>query len=219
MLAPNVIFDLDGTLVDSLPGIAFSAIHALNECGMPAPECHIRPLIGPPIRSILSVLAGDPAAEKLDALEQAFRRSYDSEGWTRTVLYDGARELLTALAASGRRSFLVTNKPQNPTARILDHFGLRRYFTAIVSRDSASPSFPCKAAMLQFVLDRHGLQNSDCVLVGDTEEDCSAGEQAGVPVIIVSHGYGDFPSDTPHTPAALVGSLTELLSSFPMVGV
>jgi phosphoglycolate phosphatase len=214
----NVFFDLDGTLVDSLPGIESSAAQALAECGYAARSQDLGRLIGPPIRSILRTLSGETVDARLDALERAFRASYDSSGWERTVLYDGARESLEALRTSGARLFLVTNKPRLPTERILRQFGLRAEFMDCISRDSASPAFASKAAMLCFAMERHGLRPESCVLVGDTDEDCDAASQAGIPVIVVTHGYGELSARNGAIVAGRVHRLEELMSVFNDLG-
>jgi phosphoglycolate phosphatase len=75
------LFDLDGTLVDSLPGIAFSVDAAIAESGLPVRRTDLRPLIGPPIREIFRQLLPQADALHLSSLEAAFRTSYDTGGW------------------------------------------------------------------------------------------------------------------------------------------
>jgi phosphoglycolate phosphatase len=73
-----LLFDLDGTILDSLPGISYSVQQAFDVCGLPLPDCQLRSMIGPPIRTILSLAGQVTNTAVLDALEQAFRRIYDS---------------------------------------------------------------------------------------------------------------------------------------------
>jgi len=214
MDAPVVLFDLDGTLVDSLPGIEFSVDSCLAECGAPRRARALRPLIGPPIRAILQELMPGADGQQLSLLEQAFRQSYDSGGWRKTVLHEGALETLNKLRTAGVDLFLVTNKPQLPTRQILNMFGLADLFTDMVCRDTKTPPFQSKAEMLQHVVLAHGLDPGACVYVGDSLEDFHAATQAGVPVALVAHGYGSLPSGL--VGGTILHQLNDLLS---MVGI
>jgi phosphoglycolate phosphatase len=182
----HVVFDLDGTLVDSLPGIQT----ALAEAGIPVRRRDLKALIGPPIRQILAELSGLAGGPALDRLERAFRASYDSAGWRRTVCQRGAATMLRGLATGGMSLWLVTNKPAVATGRILGQLGLAGFFTETVCRDSRVPAFESKAAMLLDLLCRRGLRPAETLMVGDTLEDARAAEAAGIDCDLVSHGYG-----------------------------
>jgi phosphoglycolate phosphatase len=185
----NVIFDLDGTLVDSLPGIARSVEAALSSCGLPQLARDLKPLIGPPIRAILSTVSGVTKPELLNDLEQAFRLSYDSGGWRGTVCQKGAADLLRQLLASGIGLWVVTNKPADATRKILKELKLAGFFREAASLDSRIPMFRSKAHVLADLLHRRSLDASTCLMVGDTLEDCEAAAAAGISCAIVSHGY------------------------------
>lgn len=190
MDAPVVLFDLDGTLVDSLPGIEFSVDSCLAECNAPRRKRDLRVLIGPPIRAILQELVPGTDHSQLLLLEQSFRKFYDAEGWRKTVLHEGALETLNKLRMAGFRLFLVTNKPQLPTRQILNMFSLTDLFTDAVCRDTQTPPFQSKAEMLQYVVSAHGLDPAECLYVGDSLEDFRAAAETGIPVTLVAHGYG-----------------------------
>ncbi len=185
-----VLFDLDGTLVDSLPGIEFSVDCAFAECQMPPRERELRSLIGPPIRTIFSQLLSHADEQQLTKLESAFRVSYDSIGWRKTVLHDNAGGALGAVRDAGLPLFLVTNKPQAATHRILGAFDIDHLFTAVLCRDSRTPSFQSKAEMLGELVAAHSLEPATCMYIGDSREDYQAGKEAGIPTAIVAHGYG-----------------------------
>ncbi|MGA2115546.1 MAG: HAD hydrolase-like protein [Bryobacteraceae bacterium] len=190
----HAIFDLDGTLVDSLPGIEWSIQAALARCGLP-PLCRdLRPLIGPPIRRILAAVSGVREPERLDRLEYAFRSSYDSGGWRRTRLRAGAAELLEQLRDGGIGLWVVTNKPALATRRILGEWKLAGLFEEIRCRDSRTPPFRSKAETLRELLERRELTPSACLMIGDTAEDCDAAMAAGIDCAVVADGYG---ADTP----------------------
>jgi phosphoglycolate phosphatase len=189
----HIIFDLDGTLIDSLPGIEWSAREALAACGAGPLLCDLGPLLGPPIRTILAQATGIDAPHRLDAMERAFRNSYDTEGWRQTVCFPGARETLEQLSAAGASLWAATNKNRLATGKILSRLGIRRFFREVACRDSQIPAFSSKADMLIDLVDRRGLELSECLMVGDTREDAAAARAAGMQCVILSHGYGGAP--------------------------
>ena len=181
------IFDLDGTLVDSVPGIAWSIDSAFAECGLPTPACNLGQLIGPPIRQILARIAGTSNPAFLDRLEQAFRRNYDSEGWRKTMCFKCVPDLLAQLMARGAELFLVTNKPAPVTGKILRELRLAGFFREVACRGSESS----KAEVLAGLLERRGLDPRDGLMVGDTREDSTAAAAAGMACRIVSPNHSE----------------------------
>ena len=185
-----VIFDFDGTLVDSLPGIEFSVKAAFFSCGISVPVVDLRRMIGPPIRTILSRAAQTNDPEAIANLESAFRTSYDSEGWRRTLCYPGTEAALSVLQSAGIRLFIVTNKPRHISLRTLELLRLAHFFECLVTRDSRSPQYGDKREMIEFVLHSSALSAQNCMLVGDTEEDADAAASCKMRFAHVSHGYG-----------------------------
>lgn len=210
MQTRSVLFDLDGTLVDSLPGIEFSVDCALAECGVPPRRRELRPLIGPPIRTIFSQLLESADEQHLSRLEQAFRSSYDSIGWSKTVPAEMAIDTLRAFYRAGVQLFLVTNKPLVATGQILAHLGIRELFSDVLCRNSIDPAFASKGEMLQYALRLHQLEARECLYVGDTSEDYRAAKEAGVPVAIVGYGYGE--PTTVYPECIQLDKLSELLT-------
>jgi phosphoglycolate phosphatase len=190
-----VIFDLDGTLVDSLPGIEFAVKSAFAACGMPYPALDLRSMIGPPIRTILAQMAGTNDASTLTHLESAFRASYDSEGWRKSYCYPGTRATLESLYEAGLRLFVVTNKPRHISLRIIETTGIQRFFERIVTRDSRAPQYADKKEMLASLIGSSGVAPADCVLVGDTAEDAGAACAIGIKFAHATHGYGTIGED------------------------
>lgn len=185
------IFDLDGTLVDSLPGIAHSFALALAEVLPQRPVPDIRPFIGPPIRDIFRLsLAGQVASYELDALEASFRRSYDSEGWLRTVPYPGVMAGLPRIAAAGVACYIVTNKPALPTARILRHLGLAPVFREVVTRESRTPAFANKTEATLDLATRLRCPAEQIAFLGDSLDDAEASHASGFRFIAADYGFG-----------------------------
>jgi phosphoglycolate phosphatase len=192
-----VLFDMDGTLLDSLPGIAYSVQAAFDAVGLPERDFDLRQLIGPPIRTILSRAAetNDPAL--LDTLERLFRASYDREGWRQSVCFPDAFEVLQAMKKSGHRLFIVTNKPRHSSTMAIEAEGIAPFFERIYTRDSIEPPYASKADMLHALLTDQHLSPQDCVMVGDTMEDASAAAMHKINFIFMEHGYGEVSSAHP----------------------
>ena len=179
------IFDLDGTLVDSLPGIAWSIDAAFAGCGLPRPSGDLQHHIGPPVRTILAALCETSDDAALNQLEQSFRHSYDSQGWRMTACRQGVRELLSDLQARGAQLFIVTNKPEPATHKILGELGLFAFFQEVACRETQNS----KAEVLSALLERRRLDRAACLMVGDTQEDSNAAAAAGIACKIVSNDF------------------------------
>jgi len=184
-----IAFDLDGTLIDSLPGIEFSIAAALKRCEIQARMIDLRTIVGPPIRVILGQLA-DVSEADLDQLEDAFRGSYDSEGWKKTRVYPRTEAVLATLRDAGLRLFVVTNKPLHISTQILECAKIGQMFERIITRDSRRPPYADKHEMLDDLLNSCNLASTDCLLVGDAEEDGKAAAGSGVRFAQVTYGYG-----------------------------
>ncbi len=192
-----VLFDQDGTLLDSLPGIACSVNYACRSVDLPEPALDLRGLLGPPIRTILSKVAQTNDAGFLDRLESAFRSHYDTEGWRKTSSFEGVHAALEALKTAGHRLFVVTNKPRHISLRILEREALLPFFERIYTPDSRQPPYVCKAEMLRSFLDDFQTSPSNCLMVGDTMDDITAAAANQMAAAFVEHGYGELPLHVP----------------------
>lgn len=212
-----VLFDQDGTLFDSIPGIEFSVRAAFAAAGLEDRELDLRPWIGPPIRTILSNVAKTEDPVLLDTLEGAFRASYDSEGWRKTPCFPGVPEVLAAMKGAGHRLFIVSNKPRHISLRILEMQGIASLFEQICTRDSTKPPYASKAGMLEAILNDHRLKAEDCVMVGDTMEDLSAAALHKIGFIFMEHGYG--PLDQAQPVLLRLGNFSEFMPYVAMENV
>ena len=187
----HVFFDLDGTLMDSLPGIAFSLKKALDKVlpGRRLPDA--REYIGPPVRDILRGIAQTEDSKVLDELEGAFRKSYDSEGWKKGRLYDGAIEVTGALRRRGYAAHILTNKPHIPTMRILDYFGLFPYIGEVIAPEWEQGQGRRKADAALEAAARLGIAAEEGIVVGDSCDDADAAEACGFVFIAANYGYGE----------------------------
>lgn len=187
----NLIFDLDGTLIDSRSGIEFSAQAALRAVFPDRDWTSLRLPIGIPIRGLFAQLLGNADPVSLDSLERQFRVSYDSKGWKLSRAYRGAENLLADLALAKIACFVATNKPKHAASRILEHLHLDEYFRDVVAPDSGNPPFSSKQDMLSHILRRHRLKENETLFVGDTPEDRSAADAVGIAFAAATYGYGD----------------------------
>jgi phosphoglycolate phosphatase len=190
MTIQDILFDLDGTLVDSLPGVEFAA-RAAWEAVQPGPPCpSMRRLMGPPIQEMFRRAVPGADASTLGALVRAFRATYDNSGWQKTVPFPGVSDALKELTTNGIRCFVVTNKPSVSTQRILDHCGLSPFFTEVASLDSRTPPFASKTDATQMLVAGYHIDRSQAVLMGDTIEDAHVAQVCGLRFVAFRGGYG-----------------------------
>jgi phosphoglycolate phosphatase len=187
---PHVLFDLDGTLIDSAPAILASFKDAFEAVGCTP----VRPidvtLIGPPLPETLALIAGNRDAGLIEALAAAFKASYDTTGYRQTAAYAGITDMLTTLSAQGCSLSIATNKRIHPTELILQHLGWRDLFKAVYALDLFEPRLPHKAAMIGRLMAEHGISAQHAVYIGDRLEDGEAAEANALPFIAATWGYG-----------------------------
>ncbi len=194
-----LLFDLDGTLVDSLPGIAYSFCFAMDQVMPGKAKPNIDSLIGPPIREIFRLALNDaPTSSELDALEAAFRISYDNEGWCRTIPYPGVIDGIAHLVQSGATCYVVTNKPQVPVKLILDQLGISRLFCEVVTRESRVPPFDSKLEATLDLSYRLKASPEKTLFIGDSLDDAEAARACGFRFASAEYGFGRVSSKLPN---------------------
>jgi phosphoglycolate phosphatase len=184
----SAIFDLDGTLTDSKPGILGCLTSALEAHSIP----WTGPLdwfIGPPAGQSLRRLMPDADDSRRAALLHDYRLCYDATGWQQNSVYAGVHEMLKSLQVSGWQLFLCTSKREDFTVRILEKFALSRYFLAVYA-DTAGSLHHSKTALLRRLLEEQSLDPATTFMVGDRNFDIEAARANGVTSIAVTYGYG-----------------------------
>ena len=189
----SFVFDLDGTLIDSIPGIASSLAAAFRSIGREMPAADLRRAIGPPIRVISKRVDPSLTDDETLAIEQTYRSLYDTGGWRESNIFEGVADTLRTLHDAGFRLFVATNKPILPTRNTLEHLGIEMLFEGIITRDSSTPNFVSKAAMLANLVNAYALRTETTVMVGDTAEDREAAEANSLRCVFAEYGYGDDP--------------------------
>ena len=186
----TVLFDLDGTLVDSVPGVRHAMQSAWQTVQPQAPFPDVRRLMGPPIREMFRRCLVEPGEVLLNELELRFRAAYDGDSWRRTSVFPGVVEALAALRSSGVRCLGVTNKPARPTRRILECCALAQCFEIFLSPDSRVPAFTSKTRIVQTLVEEGTINPPDSALIGDTIEDARVAQACRLRFVAFAGGYG-----------------------------
>lgn len=186
-----VLFDLDGTLSESEPGIVGCLVEALEVEGLPVPEpATLRTIIGPPFSVGLPAI-GVPE-DRVDAVTLAYRAIYRTRGQYETACYDGVAELLAELHQAGYVLAVATSKPEDSATEVLAHLGLDHYFTVIAGADIPAGRY-AKADVIAAALERLDVaadERTDVVMVGDRVHDIEGAREHGIETIAVAWGYG-----------------------------
>ena len=179
-----VLFDLDGTLTQSEEGIWNCARHALKAMGRPEPDAAtLRKFIGPPLVWSFRELTGMTEEQALEA-QTIYRERYNTLGLFENRVYPGIRYSLRCLQKAGAHLGVVTGKPEKATVRILEHFGLSRFFETVVCATDN------KADKEQMIRDSLPEGYGEAWMVGDRKFDMEGGLKAGIHTLGVTYGYG-----------------------------
>ena len=188
----TILSDLDGTLTDPAEGITKAVEAALNHYGITvADRAALHKFIGPPLDESFPEFYGFDAARTAEATE-VFRAYFDRQGWRENIPYPGVEDMLRDLRAAGKRLLVATSKPEVFALRIMEHFGLARYFDHICGAPMDNQEGAKKAAVIRDALRRAGVEDlSTAVMVGDRRHDIDGARQAGLEAMGVLWGYGD----------------------------
>ena len=214
-----VLFDLDGTLIDSAPDLTIAANKMLSALGYPQVNCtQVKGWVGDGVRSLvlraLTAIVGDVPDESL--IEQCyvlFQRYYAESVYQDSTLYPGVHKTLRTLKSSGLALACVTNKPSRFTKPVLEKSGLTGFFGAVVSGDDLPLKKP-DPAPLQFAAEQLGVPLTTCLLVGDSSNDIRAACAAGIPVLWATYGYAgqdDIEQDATYVAIYTIVQLCECL--------
>ena len=207
----SVLLDLDGTLVDSQPGIVASCLAALRALGhRPDDALDIKPLIGPPLEDILQVLLRAYGDDRVDDAVTAYRDHYGESGFLGSVPYPGIGGALKDMRQAGLRLYLATSKREVFARRILEHTELTVYFDGIHGSVPGG-RLDHKPELLAHILSEQGLTAPQCLMVGDRRHDIAGAHAVGMRGLGVLWGYGS----RDELVAAGADQLVALPSEFP----
>lgn len=213
MASFSVIFDLDGTLIDTAPDLVHALNHVLTENGLvPVDADTVRHTVGFGARRMIEEgLSRADAAGRHDpdVLLPLFLDYYAANIAVESRPFAGAVEALQALRSEGARLGICTNKREGLSRTLIGALGLAHLFDAIVGRDTFAYSKPDPRHLLG-AIERAGGNAARAVMVGDSETDIATAKAATIPVIAVSFGYSDVPVQN-YAPDAVIGDYAELV--------
>jgi len=187
---PNIFFDLDGTLTDSMPGITRAVQYTLRRYGIEVEDLNVlKPFVGPPLPESFKEYYNFSQKDADDAV-YVFREYYNVKGWMENEPYAGVEAMLKELKAAGKKLYVATSKPDEMAKRVLTHFGLDSYFEFIGGANSDSTRVK-KDDVIRYVMENCGLSDKESiVMVGDRRHDIEGAHKAGLKAMGVLYGYG-----------------------------
>jgi phosphoglycolate phosphatase-like HAD superfamily hydrolase len=186
----NVIFDLDGTLVDSYEDIAACLESAFQRVGVTPEKTLVRSLIGPSLVDLVPMLVPQASLEARARIIQEFRSAYDTSSYPGTRPMPGVQELLTKLWEKKIPTFVATSKVEKPSRRILESLGWTQ-FQDLVATDSISERLMNKAEILNQISKTWALDPIKTWMIGDTASDIVSAHANGFHGAAYAGGYGD----------------------------
>ena len=198
-LPKTILFDLDGTLVDTAPDLAGAMNHVLASLGRPSlPVDMVRHLVGHGARALIRrglEVTGEARPELVEPAMPLFLDHYAAHIADASRPFDGVERALDALAAAGCTLAICTNKPTGLAQSLVAALGWQHRFAAVIGQDLAPRPKP-DAAHVMVTLAACGGDATTAAFVGDSATDAGAARNAGLPLVLVSFGYSDVPADT-----------------------
>lgn len=186
----SVLLDLDGTLIDSYPGILASCLAALRALGHePDETLDIRHFIGPPLEDVMQSLLRSYGDDRVGDAVAAYRQHYGEIGLLGSVPYPGIDQSLDEMKRAGLKIYLATSKRAIFASRILDHLKLAAHFDGIHG-SLPGGELDHKPELLAHILSKHSLSPSDSLMVGDRRYDISGAHAVGMRGLGALWGYG-----------------------------
>ncbi|MEJ5038414.1 HAD-IA family hydrolase [Acinetobacter johnsonii] len=210
-----LLFDLDGTLVDSATDLHRAMNMSLNALQLPTvTEAQVRVWVGKGTalfcQSTLQHLTGkvDPAQQQ--QLLETFLKIYNADPCVETQSFDGILEFLEWGLAQKKTMICVTNKPEAPARAIVDHLGMTHYFADVIGGDRFDERKPHPRQLLHCV-EQYAQSKDQVLMIGDSSNDVEAARRAGIDCVVVSYGYNHGENILDCQPQQVVDNLCELI--------
>jgi phosphoglycolate phosphatase len=208
-----IVFDLDGTLIDSVADLANSVNYTLAEIGLPSHTSEeIKSYVGDGVQKLIKRSLGQPHLDKFDEAFGFFMDHYDQHCTDNTVLYPGVAEILPKLAKKFTLAVL-TNKSRAFSIKILDSLGVLSCFKEVLGGDSLPTKKPDPAGIL-YLAEKRRLKPDQIIMVGDHATDIEVGKRAGCKTVFINGGIGETRGLTPDMSINDISELPGLLSGF-----
>jgi phosphoglycolate phosphatase len=186
----NILFDLDGTLTDSVHGIMNCFRYTLENLNLSLPtETELLSFVGPPLHRTFAALLQTSDAASVEKAVAVYRRRFDEVCWLENAVYADVPQMLESLKTDGYNLFVATSKDENAALKILNYFQLNTYFVEIAGSDPDG-RLADKTLLISELLERHELIAEETVMVGDRMHDILAAKQNGVLALGITYGYG-----------------------------
>ena len=209
----TILFDLDGTLVDSAEDIIYCLTQAYASVSIQLTTPIDKSIIGPPLREIIKLVTPSLDAKEVESVMGFFRTCYDYSTLDRTAFKEGVPDILSFLSALKKVMYIVTNKPKAPTNVILNKLKMNG-FCGIITPDTQLGRHLSKAEMISHVINTWNLKRQNIIMVGDTASDVYAAHEQGISSVAVLNGYGDRKSIEESKPAYLIEKFDGLKDIF-----
>jgi phosphoglycolate phosphatase len=209
-----VLFDLDGTLIDSVPDLAYCVDEMMKQLGMPVRgEAAVRDWVGNGVqrlteRALIGAVEGMPDQELMDKAYPIFLELYTHNNAVRSCVYDGVVEGIEWMLKQGYRIACVTNKAEAFTIPLLKDKGLHDYFEFIVSGDTCAEKKPHPMPLLH-AAKLMGVEPENALMVGDSRSDVKAARAAGFHIFCMTYGYNHGEDIRDYNPDVILDSFAE----------
>jgi phosphoglycolate phosphatase len=210
-----VLIDVDGTLVDSVPDLAYCVDEMMRRIGRPTHgEAAVRNWVGNGVerlvrRALVGQLDGEPDEDAFAQAYPVFLELYAANTAARSCLYPGVREGLDYLKAEGYRLGCVTNKAARFTEPLLEALGIRGDFEIVISGDTLPVKKPDPEPLLHAAR-FFGVDPARALMIGDSKSDVAAARAAGFRIVCMSYGYNHGEDIRAYAPDAVIDSMAEL---------
>jgi phosphoglycolate phosphatase len=211
-----ILIDVDGTLVDSVPDLAYCVDEMMTVLGRePWGEARVRDWVGNGVerlvrRALVGALQGEPDEADFERAYPIFLELYAENTSGRSSLYPGVREGLDRLKAANYRLGCVTNKAAQFTEPLLKDLGVYDDFSVVISGDTLTKKKPDPAPLLH-AAELLGCEPANAMMIGDSVSDVAAARAAGFQIVCMSYGYNHGVDIRESAPDAVIDTLTEIL--------
>jgi phosphoglycolate phosphatase len=187
----HILFDFDGTVVDTSPGVIKSAIYTLDSFGIKVdnPQVSLRKILGPPLSYTFNEFFGLEGDDLARAIIK-FREYYTEKGLYDCSPYDGIDELFKLLKTHGKHIILATSKPALFAGRLLEHFNLKHYFD-FISGPELDGTRSEKPEVIKYAIEQCSIDVSEAIMIGDRFYDIQGAASFGMDSIGVLYGFGE----------------------------
>jgi len=212
-----ILIDVDGTLVDSVPDLAYCVDEMMKRLGRPPHgEDKVRDWVGNGVerlvrRALVGQLEGEPSDEDFERAYPIFLELYADNTAQRSCLYPGVRDGIDYMKSQGYQLGCVTNKAAQFTIPLLKHFGIHDEFGIVVSGDSLPVKKPDPGPLLH-AAEHFGVTPQEALMLGDSKSDVTAARAAGFQIVCMSYGYNHGEDIRRYEPDAVIDSMAELSS-------